>query len=73
MDDTIDIAGVPEITCTDEMMLWTLGGVSQRRAWTSPDRTAAVVAGAARSGRDRLGLRGEIDSVVPLERDRITS
>lgn len=68
MEELSNVTAVREITGADELMLWTYGEAitSQPRAWASHDRSAVVVAAADRSGRDRLGLWGAVESLAPL-------
>ena len=53
----------------DTLCMWAAQGLDGRsRAWSSGDRRAVVVAGAALSARDRLAVWGAPDAAVPLVR-----
>jgi ribosomal protein S18 acetylase RimI-like enzyme len=67
IDDRADLAA----SCHgDTLLLWAAQGLSGRnRAWTTEDRRAVVVAGAAPSSRDRLAVWGDFDAAAPLVRE----
>lgn len=54
----------------DTLCLWVAQGLNGRsRAWRSADGRAVGIAGPALSTRDRLALRGPVDSTVALARE----
>jgi GNAT superfamily N-acetyltransferase len=70
MREIADHAELVALCAADTLCLWAAQGLDGRcRAWRSTDGRAVAVAGPGLSTRDRLAVRGPVDTTVALVRD----